>query len=142
MHEQSAPRGNDVRFVIAVFVATISAAGCAANPNDIAAQDVSAVQYSNYSCPDLAGEYRRLNGAIAGASDYQRSVRISDIYGYVPIVPVPHVPMPIGRMLGSDREAQIAYLKGEQTATIRTAVAKGCLRATPMPLADSGFIVR
>jgi hypothetical protein len=132
----------DVPFVIAAFGAAIATASCAAHPNDIAAQDVYAAQYDNYSCPDLAGEYRRLNGAIAGAGDYQRSVRVSDIYGYMVIVPVIHFPMPLGRMLGSDREAQIAYLEGEQSATIRMALAKGCIRATPIPLTNSGYILK
>ena len=67
----------------------------------------------------------RYDEAIAGASDYQRSVRVADIYGYIPVPPVvPHFPMPTGRMLGSDREAQIAYLRGEQAAAIQMAMTK------------------
>ena len=127
-----------MRLLVAVVLATIATTGCAAHPNDIAAQDVNPAQYSNYSCPDLANEYRRLNETIASASDYQRSVRIADIYGYIP----PLFPMPMGRMMGSDREAQIAYLRGEQVAAIQMAVAHGCVRASPIPLAESGFILK
>ena len=142
MQGRDSLRRVDVPFVVAAFAAAIATAGCAVHPNDIAAQEVNAAQYENYACPDLAGEYRRLNGAIVGASDYQRSVRLSDIYGYMVVVPVIHFPMPLGRMLGSDREAQIAYLEGEQSATIRMAVAKGCIRATPIPLTNPGYILK
>ena len=53
----------------ALFLAIVlTTAGCATHPNDIAAQDMSAAQYTNYSCLELANEYRRLNEAIASAS--------------------------------------------------------------------------
>ena len=125
--------GHEVPFVIAALLITMGTAGCAAHPNDIRAQDINAIQYDNYSCSDLSDEYRRVNTAIAGASGEQRSVRLYDIYGYVrpPF-------MPLGRMLGSDREAQIALLKGEQSATIRAAMTRGCLGATPIPLGAGG----
>src|SRR6185503_4845377 len=118
MHRKEAYRDRDAGIVVAVVFATITTAGCATHPNDIAAQDVSAAQYTNYSCLELANEYRRLNEAIASASDYQRSLRVNDIYGYIP-APLPLMPMPKGRMMGGDREPQIAYLRGEQDAAIR-----------------------
>src|SRR5437763_5413450 len=98
MHIKDTCEGGGVLSAVAALLAAMAAVGCAAHPNDIAPQNVDAAQYSNYSCPDLANEYRRLNEAIAGASDYQRSVRVADIYGYIPVPPVPHFPMPTGRM--------------------------------------------
>ena len=141
MHKKEVRLGRNAGIVAAVVLATIATAGCAAHPDDIAPQDVNDAQYSNYSCPDLANEYRRLNEAIASASDYQRSLRINDVYGYIP-APLPLMPMPKGRMMGGDREVQIAYLRGEQAAAIQMAATKGCIRASPIPLAHSGFILR
>lgn len=125
--------------VLIAIMATIAVASCAAHPDDILAEDVSAASYNSYSCFQLGNEYRRLNIALADASDYQRSIRLNDIYGYMPIG---KFPMPLGRMMGSDRETGIALLKGEQNATIRMALAKGCLVATQASPQSRDFILR
>jgi hypothetical protein len=137
MQPKSPFRRDEVRSLITAFIATVAIAGCASHPNDIPAQDVSAARYNNYSCSDLGNEYRQLNNVIAGKSDDQRSLRLNDIYGYIFF---PH--MPLGRMMSSDREPTIALLKGEQSATVRMAAAKGCPGAWPVPYAGSSFILK
>lgn len=68
------------------------------------------------------------------------ALRISDIYGYIFLVPVPHFPMPLGRMTGSDEEYQIGLYEGEQLAVVRTAEFSGCLR--PQAGAAGQFFLR
>lgn len=119
-------------------------AGCAAHPNDVLPEYVSAAPYNNASCAELGREYGRLNRAIAEADTLQRTIRLTDIYGYIPIVPVAHFPMPLGRMMGKDREESIALMKGNQAAVIRMAAAKRCPGSLPATSAtsDSPYILK
>ena len=100
-------------------------AGCAASPDSISAAYVSPLTYKSYSCDQLAGEMGRVNRKVQEVAGVQSDTATKDA-----------VAMGVGLVLfwpalfllaiGSDKEEELARLKGEFEAVERAAIDKEC----------------
>jgi hypothetical protein len=104
------------------LIAVSLSSGCATPADQIQPQPVSNLQYSGYSCPDLAKEQVSIDSTLVKLSAEQWQTRVDDVYGYIFLL------MPLGRLAGRDYESQIALYKGEREAVLRMTAVRGCSR--------------
>jgi hypothetical protein len=109
-----------------VFAALLLVTACATNPDNIAKQYVSDLQYQSYSCKQLEIEARRVNGRIGDVYQQAKKLAKDDA-----------IQMGIGLVLfwptlffleGGDGPAAAEYarLKGEYDAIERSSIQKTC----------------
>ena len=110
--------------IVSICILVTFAIGCATHPNKIKATYVSPLQYKDCSCEQLQEELNRLNRKISIVSAQQRREAIKDAIG-----------LSIGLflfwpalflMIGHDRGAELAGLKGEYEALENMAKQKEC----------------
>lgn len=100
-------------------------AGCATNPNEIAASYVSPVQYEGYSCTQLRQEAARVSDRAAEMAGVQKKKSDGDA-----------VAMGVGMILfwpslffikgDGTTASEIAQLKGQMNAVEQASIAKKC----------------
>lgn len=105
--------------ILALGIA-LSMAGCASAPSSIKPTNVSNSAYSGLSCGQLSQQSARIDAAYKVAADKQSSTRRADTIGVLLIG------LPTGSMSGKDNSAEIARLKGEQSALVKAKASKGC----------------
>ncbi|MFN3869038.1 MAG: hypothetical protein ACK4MF_08240 [Hyphomicrobiaceae bacterium] len=114
--------------MLKIFVAFFFAAavcGCASSSDKIAAQYVSPMQYSNYSCPQLSEEAQRISGRVSQLSGVQDAKATSDAVATgVAIV----LFWPAAFMIGGDDHttAELSRLKGEFETVEKVSVQRNC----------------
>lgn len=114
-----------VRSAVVALLATSILAGCSTASKDIAAANVSPVQYSNYDCDQIRLELTRINSRVnqmAGKLDKNRendnvTVGVSLLLFW-----------PAVFFLGGtkEQEAEFSKLKGESQALEQVAIQKKC----------------
>lgn len=105
--------------ILAVWAILVSA-GCAKQPDQIAAVEVGSDAYARHSCSQLAAEELRVNQEVANLSARQQSAANGDAWG------VFLIGLPVSSMGGGDQEAAISIAKGKQQAIDRQQLAKRC----------------
>lgn len=108
--------------VICGFLAML--AGCAQRPDEITATPTSDLQYRSLACPQLRGEYDRINAELFRLGRAQHDKAEQDAFG------VFMVGVPVGSMSGGDYKPQIATMKGQLQAIAAVSGAKNC---PPLP---------
>lgn len=95
-------------------------AGCAQQPENIAAAEIRGDPYRGYSCRQLAAEELQINQALDAASADQRRAASSDAFG------VFLIGLPISSMSGNDRESDIAIARGHLNLINQRQTRLGC----------------
>jgi len=113
-----------VKKVISVVITLFFVSGCATSPDKISASYVSPLQYQGYTCNQIKAELLRINRKILVVSGAQRKEATKDA-----------VAMSVGLILfwpalffliGEDKKAELANLKGEYEALELAAIQKEC----------------
>ncbi|MCV3270677.1 hypothetical protein [Roseobacter sinensis] len=97
-----------------------SLAGCAQQPERIAAIEVSGTPYKGFSCKQLAAEHLKISQELQAASAAQKRAASGDAWG------VFLLGLPLSSMSGNDKEATIAVAKGRINELDRVQLARGC----------------
>jgi len=109
--------------VYTATIATIAAlglAGCAQSPESIQPNYVSAAQYTDWSCPQLAEESAHLQAALSQASQQQDDARTGDTLGVI------FLGLPVSSMSGSNVAPEVARLKGTINAVHEAQTRHNC----------------
>ncbi|MGV3550386.1 hypothetical protein [Rhizobium sp.] len=106
------------KFVICA--AMLLAAGCAKAPEDIAATPVAVDPYMQMQCPQLASLRTQKTAELAVLERKQLEAARNDATGMATI----H--LPVGSMVGKDREPEYAQAKGEVQAINTAYQTKSC----------------
>ena len=97
---------------------------CSSSPDSISGAYVSPLEYSTYSCNQLAQELRRVARRVAEVSGHQSDEATGDAValgvGLVVFWPA------LFFMIGDDREEELERLKGEAEAVEQAAIQKDC----------------
>ncbi len=109
---------------LAVGLAGLMFLGCATAPRKISASYVSPLQYSDLTCREIRGELLRVNRRLTEASGVQQGEATKDAValgvGLILFWPA------VFFMIGSDKEQEIAGLKGEYEALESAAIKNEC----------------
>lgn len=105
---------------IPMILALALVAGCAKQPEAVAALNVSSKTYSGLSCSQLSAEAVTAKQRIAALSAKQKSAATGDAMG------VFLLGLPVSSMSGNDSETALAYAKGQADAIDRVRVQRGC----------------
>lgn len=114
------------KILVALGVAGVAMSGCATNPNNIAAQSVSPLQYEQYNCNQIGAETERVNrraGELHGRLEKTANNDTAQmVVGAVLFWPA------LFFLEGGDgpEAAEYARIKGEKDALERVAVLKEC----------------
>lgn len=111
--------------LVSIIAGCALLAGCATNPNNIAAAYVSPVLYQNLSCDQLAQEAARVSQAAAVATGAQQNQATKDaVMTGVSLV----LFWPAAFFIGGDKgnAAEVARLKGEMQAIEQANIANNC----------------
>lgn len=114
-----------LRTVVLSCCAALGLAGCASNAQDVGAQYVSPLQFSNHDCGQLALEVQRISARVAVLSGVQDKKATSDaIVTGVAIV----VFWPAAFLVGGNDQntAELARLKGEFETIEQVSIQKKC----------------
>jgi peptidase E len=106
--------------IVAALACALIIAGCAKQPDAIAAADIGSQAYRGYSCAQLRDAQVRYGQALENLSASQRDAATGDA------VAVFLIGLPLASMSGSDNETQIAVTKGHIQAIAREKSRKGC----------------
>ena len=118
-----------------VLLAAILLGACAQSPEDIAPAYISEVQFTDWTCEQLAKEKGQLAMALTTASEQQQQARDNDIAGVILLG------LPVASISGSNIAPQIARLKGERDAVERALSLNECAdteaaMSSPIPVAS------
>ena len=98
--------------------------GCASSPDSIEAAYVSPLEYQSYDCDQLGQEMRRVGRKVQEVTGHQDDEATGDTVamgvGLVIFWPA------LFFLIGSDREEELARLKGEAEAVEQAAIGKNC----------------
>lgn len=106
--------------LVALAACAVAVAGCAANPDDIAAADIGPNPYTGFGCSQLRTEQTRLEQEIANLSADQRQARTGDTIGVILIG------VPVSTLSGNDNETDIAVARGRLQAVEQQQTARRC----------------
>jgi len=95
-------------------------AGCAKEPDKIAAVEIGGGAYAGYSCKKLGAERLQISQDLENLSAKQKSAANGDAWG------VFLLGLPLSSMSGNDQEALIAVAKGKIQSIDRVRAQKGC----------------
>ena len=109
-----------MKLYLMVIAAVIVASGCAKRPGAIAPATVPASAYSNLSCEQLSAELVKENQTLTSLSASQNEAANADAVG------VFLVAIPVGSLVGADKEGDIAVSKGKIVSIEATRTGKGC----------------
>lgn len=108
------------RTIYLASLAMLVTAGCAKNPDAIAAISMPVNAYSGLTCGQLESEFQRSNSALQSRSAEQRSAATGDAVG------VFLIGVPMSSLTGGDKEGLIAQHKGEVLAIQASQRQNGC----------------
>jgi uncharacterized protein YcfL len=111
--------------IISTFVIAATLAGCASQPQNIAATYVSPTAYSDMSCKTLNAEAQRVNQRLSVATGQQsKSAKNDAALTAVTLI----LFWPAVFFIGGDKgtAAELSRLKGEAEAIQSAAVRRGC----------------
>jgi hypothetical protein len=114
-----------MKTVISTLAIAATLAGCASQPQDVAAAYVSPTVYSGMSCKNLNVEAQRVNQRLSVATGQQSKAASND----AALTAVTLVLFwPAAFFIGGDKAtaAELGRLKGESEAIQSAAVRKGC----------------
>jgi len=98
----------------------ISLTACAKRPDAIAPTNIPMAAYTNQSCSSLAQELVQEKATLAALSKAQNSAATGDAVG------VFLVAVPVGSLVGADKEGDIAVSKGKVNAIEMAMKSKNC----------------
>jgi hypothetical protein len=108
----------------ALVGALLSTAACATAPENVEASYVSPVEFSNLSCDQIRAELMRVADRVRVVSGQQQRKRTTDAValtvGLVVFWPA------LFLMVGGDKRAELADLKGQYDALDRAASERNC----------------
>jgi len=107
-------------FVVACAMAIFTLTACAKRPGAIAPANIPVSAYLNESCDALAQELIQEQKTLAALSKAQNSAATGDAVG------VFLVAVPVGSLVGADKEGDIAVSKGKVNAIELAIKQKGC----------------
>jgi hypothetical protein len=103
-----------------LLIGVLALAGCAKQPEAVAAAEIDAAPYARYSCSTLRQKEAEGQAAVESLSSQQKAAADNDALG------VFLLGLPLASMSGNDPEAKLSIAKGQLHA-IKTAKAKkGC----------------
>jgi len=108
-----------MRFLL-IIPAVAILAGCATDPDNIAAADIGPNPYTGQSCRSLAAEETSLTANLENLSANQRQARSGDTVGVILLG------LPLSSMSGNDVETEIAVTRGRLQAVDEAQQARGC----------------
>ena len=105
-----------------VIITSISVAfiGCAKRPQAIAPVVAPTSQYSNLSCNQLTQKLDQERQAFDALSREQNNAATADMVGVFLIA------IPLGSVVGQDKEGEVAVVKGKILSIENEIAAKGC----------------
>jgi len=109
-----------MKIAVAVTICAIFLAGCAANPEDIAAADIGTGMYQGQSCAQLAEQRLARTQRLEVLTAEQSSARTGDTVGVILLG------LPLSSMSGNDRETDIAVTRGHLNEIDRERLARNC----------------
>jgi hypothetical protein len=108
----------------ALVGALLLTTGCATAPENVEANYVSPIEYSNLSCDQIRAELMRVSDRVRVVSGQQQKKRTTDAValtvGLVVFWPA------LFLMIGGDKRAELSDLKGQYDALDRAATEKNC----------------
>jgi hypothetical protein len=114
-----------MRKLVVAVIATLAAAGCAKDANQVGATYISPITYQTFTCPQLAEEAQRISARAAETSGVQDQKATND-----------KVAMGVGLIIfwpalfltkGNDETtAELARLKGQMDAIEQASIQKHC----------------
>jgi hypothetical protein len=110
---------------LGIVVLAAALAGCASSAADITPSYVSPVQYSSYSCQQLAMEAQSVSARAAALSGAQDSQRTKDTLATTAAVVIF---WPAAFFVGGDKQtaAELGQIKGQMVAIEQASIAKKC----------------
>jgi hypothetical protein len=105
---------------ILLFSLLLISAGCAKNPDKIAAVEVGKNEYNGYSCKRLNEAEIKYKHVLENASAKQKDAATGDAIGVLLLG------LPIASLANSDSETTIAVTKGHLQAIERKKASKSC----------------
>lgn len=109
-----------MKHVVTIAISAIFLAGCAANPEDIAAADIGTGMYRGQNCTQLAEQRLAYTQRLETLSAEQSSARTADTVGVILLG------LPLSSMSGNDRETDIAVSRGHLNEIERERLARNC----------------
>lgn len=109
-----------MRTVLLFCFTTLTMAGCAAQPEDIAAADIGTGMYRGQTCHQLAENHLSYTQRLEALSAEQSSAAMGDTIG------VMLLGLPLSSMSGNDRETDIAIARGHLNEIERERLARNC----------------
>lgn len=110
--------------ILFVLLSSVMIAGCSKNPESVSGSYLSPLAYQNYSCEQVTLEMQRIAHKVAEVSGVQRSEATNDAVatgvGVVVFWPA------LFFLMGSDKEQELARLKGESETLEQVAIQKNC----------------
>ena len=114
-----------MKTIAITLAATLALAGCASQPDSIAAAYVSPTPYAGLSCSQLSAEGQRVQTRLTQATAAQQQSASSD-GAKMAVALVLFAPAAL--FIGGDKApaAELASLKGQAQAVQASSAAKGC----------------
>ncbi|MBW8298645.1 MAG: hypothetical protein K0M60_03495 [Hydrogenophaga sp.] len=106
--------------LISCAVALVALGGCAKRPSAIVPADIPMAAYTNLPCEQLAQEQVKEQTALAALSKAQNDAANGDALG------VFLIGVPVGSVVGADKEGDVAVSKGKVQAIQSAMMSKGC----------------
>lgn len=112
--------------VSAALCAALALGACATHPRDISSTYVSPMAYSNFTCPQLGDEFRRVSLKVNEVTANQQTRANNDAlaFGVGMVVFWPALFF----MANGDQKEELMRLKGEYDAIDQAGIEKGCIR--------------
>jgi len=134
---------------VSALAGTALLSACASQPEDIQAAYVSPNIYANYTCPELFAERERIVARVNFVADAQSDKATNDAVA-TGVGIILFWPALFLLASGSDREAELASLKGNYDAIEQSITTRKCalespsgaasqVAASPSPKTDSSF---
>jgi hypothetical protein len=101
-------------------VVLVALGGCAKRPSAIVPVDIPMAAYTNLSCEQLAQEQVKEQTSLAAVSKAQNDAANGDAFG------VFLIGIPVGSVVGADKEGDVAVSKGKVQAIQSAMMSKGC----------------
>lgn len=111
-----------MRYPYTVFplIGVLLVAGCAKQPEEVAAAEIDAAQYTRYSCATLRKKEAEGQAAVESLSSQQKAAANNDALG------VFLLGLPLASMSGNDPETKLSIAKGQLNAVKTAKATKGC----------------
>ena len=110
--------------ILFVLLLSVLVAGCSKRPQSVSGSYISPLAYQHYSCDQITLEMQRVANKVAEVTGVQRSKATSDAVatgvGVVIFWPA------LFFLMGSDKEQELARLKGESETLEQIAIQKNC----------------